>query len=59
MPDLGPIQVHLMLNHLPVLGVPFGFGLLAFALATRRDERPSAWASVCSSWRRLPPAWST
>ena len=36
--DLGPIQVHLMLNHLPVLGVPFGFGLLAFALATRRDE---------------------
>ena len=36
--DLGPIQVHLMLNHLPVLGVPFGFGLLAFALATRREE---------------------
>ncbi len=36
--DLGPIQVHLMLNHLPVLGVPFGLGLLVFALATRREE---------------------
>ena len=43
--DLGPIHVHLMLNHLPVLGVPFGFGLLAFALATRRP-------CTCGHWIR-------
>ncbi len=44
--DLGLIQVHLMLNHLPVLGVPFGFGLLAFValgglLVSRSRTLPS------------------
>lgn len=35
---MNPVQAHLALNHLPVLGALFGVGLLAFALAARRDE---------------------
>jgi hypothetical protein len=35
---MNPVQAHLALNHLPVLGALFGLGLLAFALAAKRDE---------------------
>ncbi len=35
---MNPVQAHLALNHLPVLGAIFGLGLLAFALAAKRDE---------------------
>ena len=35
---MNPVQAHLALNHLPVLGAVFGLGLLAFALAAKRDE---------------------
>ncbi len=35
---MNPVFAHLALNHLPVLGAVFGLGLLAFALAAKRDE---------------------
>jgi hypothetical protein len=35
---MNPVLAHLALNHLPILGAVFGLGLLAFALATKRNE---------------------
>lgn len=35
---MNPALAHLALNHLPILGAIFGFGLLAFALAAKRSE---------------------
>jgi len=35
---LDPVHAHLMLSHVPVLGVGFGLALVAFALATGRQE---------------------
>ena len=35
---MNPAHLHLMLNHIPVLGTAFGLGLLAFALWRRSDE---------------------
>lgn len=35
---MNPTHLHLMLNHVPVLGTVFGLGLLAFAFWRRSDE---------------------
>jgi hypothetical protein len=37
---MSPVYLHLAINHVPVLGVMFGFAILAFALAKRQQE---AW----------------
>ena len=53
-------QIHLLLNHLPVLGVPFGLLLGAFGLARREDAVVKAALAVLvlaavSAWAT---AWS-
>lgn len=35
--DMNATHLHLMLNHVPVLGIVFGLGLLAFALWRKND----------------------
>ncbi len=39
-------QIHLLLNHLPVLGIPFGLFLGAFGLARREDAITKAALGV-------------
>lgn len=35
---MNPIHAHLILNHVPVFGVPIGMSLLAYAVIRRSDE---------------------
>ena len=35
-------HLHLLLNHIPVLGTAFGLGLLVFALCRKSDELKKA-----------------
>lgn len=46
-----PIEVHLALNHLPVLGLPFAAGLLAAGLAFDNAEwrRAGLWTAVLAA----------
>lgn len=44
--DMNPTHLHLMLNHIPVLGTAFGLGLLAFGLWRRSDELKKASLGV-------------
>jgi uncharacterized membrane protein len=37
MPRMNPIEVHLALNHVPVLATLFALGLIVFGLAARRE----------------------
>ena len=37
-----PAHLHLMLNHVPVLAVPFGLAVLGWAMFRRRPESPGS-----------------
>lgn len=53
-------QIHLLLNHLPVLGVPFGLLLGAFGLARREDAvaKAALVVLVLSALSAYATAWS-
>jgi uncharacterized membrane protein len=44
--DMNATHLHLMLNHIPVLGTAFGLGLLAFALWRKSEELKNAALGV-------------
>ena len=47
-PSMNPAHLHIILNHVPVVGVPIGAALLIYGLL-RRSERSNASACWCSS----------
>lgn len=49
-------HVHLMLNHVPVLGTVFGFALLAWALMRRNEtlQRVALWTFVLAAVAAIP-----
>jgi hypothetical protein len=51
-----PIHLHLLVNHVPVIGVPFVVVLLVIALIRGTDEgaRLSLWASVVAALLTIP-----
>lgn len=53
-------QIHLLINHLPVLGVPFGLFLGAFGLARREDAVAKAGlvVLVLAALSAYAAAWS-
>ena len=57
---MSPVQLHLALNHFPVMGVIFAFGLLAFALAAKRQEtlRVGLFVLVLSALAVVPVSLS-
>jgi hypothetical protein len=44
---VNPAHLHLLLNHIPVLGIAFGLALVSLALLRKSEElkKESAWAS--------------
>lgn len=57
---ISPVQIHLLLNHVPVLGVPFGALLLAFAVLRRNEDLAKAglWSLVVAGLSAIPVFWS-
>src|SRR5438128_2272132 len=51
-----PIHLHLLVNHVPVIGVPFVLVLLVIALVRGTDEgaRLALWASVAAAVLTIP-----
>ena len=35
---MNPAHLHIILNHIPVIGIPFAFGLLTYGLLRKSDE---------------------
>jgi len=57
---MSPAELHLAINHLPVIGLPFAAALLAAGLARGSEEltRAGLWALGAAGLSALPVYWS-
>jgi hypothetical protein len=57
---MNPAELHLAINHLPVIGLPFAAALLAAGLARASEElsRAGLWALAAAGLSALPVYWS-